>query len=86
MLKVEQGWQADSTVQFGVLDRVWYHIEHTNKDNDRVSDEFGHVKGYKNIYVQHGASISGSAGVNPYVFITALTNRNMTTILRRGFI
>ena len=51
----------------------------------KATDEFGHVKGHKNIYVQDSALIPGSAGVNPYLFITGLTERNMAAILREGF-
>ena len=50
-----------------------------------ATDEFGRVKGHKNIYVQDGALIPGSAGVNPYVFITGLAERNMANILREDF-
>ncbi|CAM4194024.1 GMC oxidoreductase [Psychrobacter arenosus] len=51
----------------------------------KATDEFGRVKGHKNIYVQDGSLIPGSAGVNPYVFITGLAERNMATILREDF-
>ncbi|WP_406947689.1 hypothetical protein [Psychrobacter fulvigenes] len=50
-----------------------------------ATDEVGRVKGHKNIYVQDGALILGSAGVNPYVFITGLAERNMARILREDF-
>lgn len=32
-----------------------------------------------------GALIPGSAGVNPYVFITGLTERNMAKVLKEDF-
>ena len=51
----------------------------------KATDEFGRVKGHKNIYVQDGALIPGSAGVNPYVFITGLAERNMAAILKEDF-
>lgn len=50
-----------------------------------ATDEFGRVKGHENIYVQDGALIPGSAGVNPYVFITGLAERNMSYILQQDF-
>ena len=50
-----------------------------------ATDEVGRVKGHKNIYVQDGTLIPGSAGVNPYVFITGLAERNMASILREDF-
>ncbi|WP_435950104.1 hypothetical protein [Psychrobacter sp. DM8] len=50
-----------------------------------ATDEVGRVKRHKNIYVQDGALILGSAGVNPYVFITGLAERNMARILREDF-
>lgn len=35
--------------------------------------------------MQDGALIPGSAGVNPYVFITGLAERNIASILREDF-
>lgn len=51
----------------------------------KATDEYGRVKGHENIYVQDGALIPGSAGVNPYVFITGLAERNMSYILQQDF-
>lgn len=51
----------------------------------KATDEFGRVRGHENIYVQDGALIPGSAGVNPYVFITGIAERNMATILQEDF-
>ena len=51
----------------------------------KATDEFGRVKGHENIYVQDSALIPGSAGVNPYVFITGLAERNMSYILQQDF-
>lgn len=48
-------------------------------------DGFGHVKGHKNIDVQYGPLIPGSFGINPYVFITGLAERNIATILKESF-
>lgn len=52
----------------------------------KATDEFGRVKGHENIYVQDSALIPGSAGVNPYVFITGLAERNMNYILQQDFV
>ncbi|PNK61881.1 GMC family oxidoreductase [Psychrobacter sp. FDAARGOS_221] len=51
----------------------------------KATDEFGRVKGHSNIYVQDSSLIPGSAGVNPYVFITGLAERNMATIVKEDF-
>ena len=51
----------------------------------KATDEFGRVRGHENIYVQDGSLIPGSAGVNPYVFITGLAERNLAGILREDF-
>ena len=51
----------------------------------KATDEFGRVKGHESIYVQDSALIPGSAGVNPYVFITGLAERNMSYILQQDF-
>ena len=51
----------------------------------KATDEAGRVHGHPNIYVQDGALIPGSAGVNPYVFITGLAERNMARIVREDF-
>ena len=50
-----------------------------------ATDGLGRVKGHENIYVQDGALIPGSAGVNPYVFITGLAERNMARVLKGDF-
>ena len=51
-----------------------------------MTDEFDRIKKLKNIYVQGGALIPGSARVNPYVFITGLAECNMAAILREDFV
>jgi cholesterol oxidase len=47
----------------------------------RATDGYGRVNGYRNLYVNDGALIPGSIGVNPFVTITALAERNIAHIL-----
>ncbi|MEW2501553.1 GMC oxidoreductase [Amycolatopsis sp. NPDC047767] len=46
-----------------------------------ATDDFGRVKGYSNLYVTDGSLIPGSTGVNPFVTITALAERNVERVL-----
>jgi cholesterol oxidase len=46
-----------------------------------ATDLYGRVNGYPNLYVNDGALIPGSTGVNPFVTITALAERNIERIL-----
>lgn len=47
----------------------------------QATDAFGRVKGYSNLYVTDGSLIPGSTGVNPFVTITALAERNIERVL-----
>ncbi|RSN32029.1 cholesterol oxidase [Amycolatopsis sp. WAC 01416] len=47
-----------------------------------ATDPYGRVKGYRNLYVTDGSLIPGSTGVNPFVTITALAERNVERVLR----
>ncbi|MFF0228320.1 GMC oxidoreductase [Streptomyces sp. NPDC004629] len=47
----------------------------------KATDSYGRVRGYRNLYVTDGALIPGSLGVNPFVTITALAERNLDRIL-----
>ncbi|MGI5440350.1 GMC oxidoreductase [Streptomyces shenzhenensis] len=47
----------------------------------KATDSYGRVHGYRNLYVTDGALIPGSVGVNPFVTITALAERNLDRIL-----
>lgn len=47
----------------------------------RATDLYGRVCGYPGLYVTDGALIPGSIGVNPFVTITALAERNIERII-----
>jgi cholesterol oxidase len=47
----------------------------------KATDLYGRVNGYRNLYVTDGSLIPGSTGVNPFVTITALAERNIERIL-----
>ncbi|MFD6985339.1 GMC oxidoreductase, partial [Streptomyces sp. NPDC059956] len=46
-----------------------------------ATDDFGRVKGYQGLYVTDSSLIPGSLGVNPFVTVTALAERNMARVL-----
>jgi cholesterol oxidase len=47
----------------------------------KATDDYGRVRGYRNLYVTDGSLIPGSIGVNPFVTITALAERNIAKVL-----
>lgn len=49
----------------------------------KATDLYGRVTGYPNLYVNDGALIPGSIGVNPFVTITALAERNIERIIKQ---
>lgn len=51
----------------------------------KATDLYGRVKGYRNLYVTDGSLIPGTLGVNPYVTITALAERNIQNILQKDY-
>ncbi|MGW1678259.1 GMC oxidoreductase [Saccharopolyspora sp. NPDC002376] len=46
-----------------------------------ATDGYGRVRGYPGLYVTDGSLIPGSTGVNPFVTITALAERNIERVL-----
>ncbi|MFF2351075.1 GMC oxidoreductase [Kitasatospora sp. NPDC058115] len=49
----------------------------------KATDGYGRVAGYQNLYVTDGSLIPGSIGVNPFVTITALAERNIERIIQQ---
>ncbi|MGK5641570.1 GMC oxidoreductase [Streptomyces sp. URMC 126] len=49
----------------------------------RATDAYGRIPGHPGLYVTDGALIPGSLGVNPFLTITALAERNIERIVRQ---
>jgi cholesterol oxidase len=47
----------------------------------KATDTYGRIAEYPNLYVTDGSLIPGSTGVNPFVTITALAERNIERVL-----
>ncbi len=47
----------------------------------KATDGYGRVRGHRNLYVTDGSLIPGSVGVNPFVTITALAERNLDRVI-----
>ncbi|RZS44747.1 cholesterol oxidase [Herbihabitans rhizosphaerae] len=47
----------------------------------KATDGYGRVLGHRNLYVVDGSLIPGSTGVNPFVTITALAERNVERVI-----
>ncbi|SFP33168.1 cholesterol oxidase [Amycolatopsis arida] len=47
----------------------------------RATDGYGRVRGYDRLYVTDGALVPGNVGVNPFLTITALAERNIERVL-----
>ena len=48
----------------------------------RSTDNYGRVKGYKNLYAIDGSLVPGTIGVNPFLTITALAEYCIENIIR----
>jgi cholesterol oxidase len=48
---------------------------------NQATDNYGRLNGYSGLYVMDGSLIPGSTGVNPFLTITALAERNIETII-----
>ncbi|QCQ92810.1 GMC oxidoreductase [Rhodococcus sp. SGAir0479] len=48
---------------------------------NKATDNYGRLPGYPGLYVVDGSLVPGNVGVNPFVTITALAERNMAKIV-----
>ena len=48
----------------------------------KATDLYGRLSGYSGLYSIDGSLIPGNVGVNPFLTITALAERNIATIIR----
>ncbi|MDF1763654.1 MAG: GMC oxidoreductase [Oleibacter sp.] len=48
---------------------------------NKVTDNYGRVNGYQNLYITDGSLLPGNVGVNPFLTITALAERNLEHII-----
>ncbi len=48
---------------------------------NKATDNHGRLNGYQGLYVMDGALVPGNTGVNPFVTITALAERNIANII-----
>ena len=51
----------------------------------QATDDAGRVQGHQGLYVMDGALINGNVGVNPFLTITALAERNMARVIAEDF-
>ncbi|RNL70822.1 GMC oxidoreductase [Streptomyces sp. I6] len=51
----------------------------------RATDDYGRVRGAPGVYVTDGALVPGSVGVNPFLTITALAERNIERVLAEDY-
>lgn len=51
---------------------------------NKATDNHGRLHGYPGLYVMDGALVPGNVGVNPFVTITALAERNIANIVAAG--
>lgn len=48
---------------------------------NKATDNYGRVNGYQNLYVVDGSLLPGNLGVNPFLTITAMAERNIEHII-----